>query len=107
MNKGKMEQRREGRKEQCQSYHSEELLSVVLHERVEGLPAEGLGELLGADGPIARLQLMEHSLQGQRYTFGGVVTLRRHLVHSLLRDSDVGVVLVVLRDDSKGTTYYW
>lgn len=53
----------------------------MLHERIERLPAEALGQLLGADGLVAELQLMEDALQRQSHRLGGVVRLSRHLVN--------------------------
>ena len=63
--------------------YSQELLYVVLHERVERLPAEGLGQLFCADRLVHGLQVVEHPLQRQPHALGAVICLGWHLVHCL------------------------
>ncbi len=55
----------------------------MLHKGVQGLPPERFGQLPGSHWFITELQLIEHSLQGQRNALRGVVALCRHKVHSL------------------------
>lgn len=71
------------------THHSKKLLDVMLHEGVEGFPPEALGQLLGADWLVRELQFVEDPLQRQRHTLTAVVTLRRHLVHSLATDQNL------------------
>ena len=53
---------RVSKKVALETHNPEELLRIVLHERVERLPAKRLGQLLGAHGLVAGLQLVEHPL---------------------------------------------
>lgn len=55
----------------------------MLHEGVNRVPTEALGELLGADGLVGKLQLVENALEGERHRPCAVIRLRGHLVHRL------------------------
>lgn len=63
--------------------HSTQLLHVVLHERVQCLPAKGLGQLLGAYWLVVELQVVKDALQGQGDALGAVVALSWHLIDCL------------------------
>lgn len=61
-------------------------MHVVLHERVQRLPAEGLGELFSPDGFIRELEFVKDSLKSKSDTLGGVVAFGWHFIHSLKRE---------------------
>ena len=61
----------------------EELLDIMLHEAVQGLPAKRLCQLLCSNWLVVELQLVEHPLQGKSNRLLAVVRLSGHLVHCL------------------------
>lgn len=63
------------------AYDSTEFLDVVLHERIESLPAERARELLGADRLLGELEVVEDSLKRVRHALELVVVLGGHLVN--------------------------
>lgn len=70
--------------------YSVQLLDVVLLEGVAAVPAKRLGEVGGADGGAAKLELVEHPLQRQGHAGGGGLLLAGgHVVHSLSEQVDV------------------
>ena len=57
-----------------------QLLDVVLHERVQGFPAEGPGQLLGAHRFLRELQVVEDALQAKGNTLDGIVCFGGQLI---------------------------
>lgn len=55
-----------------------QLLGIVLHEGVEGLPTEAACQAFRVDGSLVELQLIEEPLKGQRDAGAGVITLGGH-----------------------------
>lgn len=55
----------------------------MLHEGVEGFPAKRLCQFLGAHRLVAKLKVIEDSLECKGDALGAVVALRRHLVNGL------------------------
>ena len=55
----------------------------MLHEGLEGVPAEGLGQLLRSDPLLIELEVIKDSLKGQTHGFGRIVSLGWDLVDIL------------------------
>lgn len=60
---------------------------LTISEKKRSILPEGLGEFLGADRFVAVLQFIENPLQCQGNTLARVVSLCRHHVHRLGRES--------------------
>lgn len=58
-----------------------QLLDIMLHERVQSLPAKGPCQLLCSDGLFRKLEVIEYSLQAEWYTLDGVVGFSRKQVN--------------------------
>ena len=85
--------------------HTTKLLHIMLQKAIQTRPAERLCQLGGPDRLIARLEMIEHSLQGKSDALGRVLFFSRDLVHSLslmtTRVSGVGACA----DDKPGRRY--
>ena len=64
-----------------------EFLNIVLHEGVEGVPAEALCEFTGVNGIVGMLKIVKDTLQSEGNGLGGLIILSGNLKDRLAKGS--------------------